>query len=189
MRTTLSQLAPVLDCFPHHFCPDLHPGINLASFAHSVHTRANGSKFAHQLLCNPKISTLLKAVRKGFLKGCPNLTKKLILKYLNPSPATAKEHMKRPRNGIKNTQPKTKPQNSQDAPPIAQAPSANMEAAQGPAFFTQGVIPVLITNDCKESIANVFCFGAFVYCHSGDVYAMTSLEISLSCHSKEACAS
>jgi hypothetical protein len=26
----------------------------------------------------------------GILKGCPNMTEKLILKYLNPSPATAK---------------------------------------------------------------------------------------------------
>jgi hypothetical protein len=54
----------------------------------------------HQSLCNPKISTLLKAVHKGFLKGCSNLSEKLILKYLNPSPATTKEHMKHPRHGI-----------------------------------------------------------------------------------------
>jgi hypothetical protein len=38
---------------------------------------------------------LLKAMCKGFLKGCPNLLEKVILKHLNPSPATAKEHMKR----------------------------------------------------------------------------------------------
>ena len=63
---------------------EIHPGVNLASFTHSVKTRANGVKFAHQSLCNPKISTLLKAVRRGFLKGCPNLSEKLILKYLNP---------------------------------------------------------------------------------------------------------
>ncbi len=31
------------------------------------------------------------------------MTKKLILKYLNPSPAMAKGHMKRARHGIKST--------------------------------------------------------------------------------------
>jgi hypothetical protein len=70
-----------------------------------VKTHANQVKFAHQSLCNPKVSTLLKAVRKGFQKGCPNLTEKLILKYLNPSPATAKGHMKMPCHGIKSTRP------------------------------------------------------------------------------------
>jgi hypothetical protein len=81
----------------------VHPAITLATFAHSVRTCANGVKFAYQFLCNPKLSTLLKAVRKGFLKGCPNMSEKLILKYLNPSPATAKGHMKRPHQGIRGT--------------------------------------------------------------------------------------
>jgi hypothetical protein len=45
-----------------------------------------------------------------------------------------------------------------------------MEAAQGPDFFSQGVIPMLITNNCEESIANVFSFGAFADRHSGVVY-------------------
>jgi hypothetical protein len=99
MCSTLSGLAPTVDCAPHvsaWITADIHPAINLATFTHSVCTWANGVKFAHQLLCNPKISTLLKAVCKGFLKGCPNLSKKLILKYLNPSPATPKGNMKRP---------------------------------------------------------------------------------------------
>jgi hypothetical protein len=65
-----------------------------AHFAHSISTRANKVKFAYQSLCNPKISMLLKATQKGFLKGCPNISKTLILKYLNPSPAKAKGHMK-----------------------------------------------------------------------------------------------
>ena len=59
--------------------------------------------FAHQPLCNPKVSTLLKATRRGFVRGCPNMSAKLILKYLNPSPATAKGHMKQPRHGIRST--------------------------------------------------------------------------------------
>jgi hypothetical protein len=88
---------------------DAHNGVpHVASFTHSVKTRANGVKFTHQSLCNPKISTLLKAVRRGFLDGCPNLSEKLIHKYLNACSAMAKGHMKRPRHGIHSTTPKTK---------------------------------------------------------------------------------
>jgi hypothetical protein len=96
--------------------------VEMATFTHSVKTRANQVKFAHQSLCNPKVSTLLKAVRKGFLKGYPNLTEKLILKYLNPSPATTKGHMKRPRHGIKSTGPKPKGDSRIDRVPIINFP-------------------------------------------------------------------
>jgi hypothetical protein len=74
--------------------------INLATFTHSIRNRANSVMFAHQSLRNPKISTLLKATHQEFVRGCPNMSDKLILKYLNPSPATAKGHMKQPRHGI-----------------------------------------------------------------------------------------
>jgi hypothetical protein len=77
--------------------PDAHDGSpQVASFTHSFKSRANAVKFAHQSLCNQKILALLKAVRRGFLNGCPNLSEKLINKYLNAIPATAKGHMKRP---------------------------------------------------------------------------------------------
>ncbi len=82
-----------------------HP-VNWAAFAHSVRTRANAVKFAHQSMCNPTISSLMKALKKGFLKGCPDLSKELVTKYLNPSPATAKGHMKRPKKGIWSTRKK-----------------------------------------------------------------------------------
>jgi hypothetical protein len=63
----------------------------IAAFTHSVQRRANAVKFAHQSLCNPKISMMLKATRRGFLKGCPNINEKLILKYLNLSPALPRD--------------------------------------------------------------------------------------------------
>jgi hypothetical protein len=81
------------------------PPINWAVFAHSICTQANAVQIAHQSLGNPKISTLMKALRKGFLKGCPNINEELGAKYLNPSPATAKGHMKRPKKGIRSTAP------------------------------------------------------------------------------------
>ena len=108
MQTARPRPAPIVDRALHDAAP-LHPGMDIATFTHSIKTRANGVKFAHQSLCSPKISTLLKAVRKGFLRGCPNMTEKLILKYLNPSPATSKGHMKRPRHGIRSTGAMTRP--------------------------------------------------------------------------------
>jgi hypothetical protein len=54
----------------------------------------------HQSLCNlPKLS-LLAAICRGFLCGAPHLSKKAVTKYLPPSPATSKGHMKQPHKGI-----------------------------------------------------------------------------------------
>jgi hypothetical protein len=132
-------------------------GTTLATFTHSVKTRANAVKFSHQSLCNPKISTLLKAVRRGFLKGCPNLSEWLILKYLNPSTATAKGHMKRPRHGIRSTRPKQKMELTpipQIAPPVLPlfVPNVIQDVHTG---------PNIIADDSDESIENIYCFGAF----------------------------
>jgi hypothetical protein len=48
------------------------PVVQIAFFAHTVQTKANSIRFAHQSLCSPRISTLLKAIKHGYLKGCPN---------------------------------------------------------------------------------------------------------------------
>jgi hypothetical protein len=163
-------------------CIGIHPGVHLASFTHSVRTRANGVKFAYQSLCNPKISTLLKAVRRGFLKGCPNLSEKLILKYLNPSPATAKGHMKRPRHGIRSAR------QSGAITPVILAPVPLHAPNHAPLPIVP--IPVIppdqwmplpadiahlhpgpaIIADDEDSITNVFCYGAFAAHHSGVIY-------------------
>jgi hypothetical protein len=135
----------------------------VAVFAHSISTRANKVKFAHQALCNPTISKLLKATRRGFLKGCPNISETLILKYLNPSPATAKGHMKRPRHGIRSTTPKNKGRPQQPSTTVtlqdlpAEMPDTNRH---------QNIIP----DDSDASIANVFCFGAFADKRTGVMY-------------------
>jgi hypothetical protein len=71
-----------------------------AGFIHLIWMQSNSVKISHQSLCNP---SLLKAIRKGFLKGCPNLNEELVTKYLNPSPTTAKGHTNRPRMGIRST--------------------------------------------------------------------------------------
>jgi hypothetical protein len=82
------------------------PSNQVSFFTHTICTKANSIKFAHQSLCSPRISTLLKAIRRGFLKGCRNLTAKGVTRYLNPSPATAKGHMKWPYQGNRSTIPR-----------------------------------------------------------------------------------
>jgi hypothetical protein len=60
---------------PTSLQPAVHTQPEYALFTHSVRTRMNAVRFAHQSLGNPRILTLLKAVRQGFLDGCPNIAK------------------------------------------------------------------------------------------------------------------
>jgi hypothetical protein len=91
---------------PVHAKTHAHLPTPIACFTHTVRTKATSVCFAHQSLCSPRISTLLEAIRCSYLKGCSNMTAKGVTKYLNPSPATSKGHMKQPHQGIQNTQPK-----------------------------------------------------------------------------------
>jgi hypothetical protein len=95
-ESTQPPASPCIACAPQPTLPIANTPTwgELATFMHSVQTGANAVKFANQSLCNPKIYSLMKALRKGFLQGCPNLNKELVTKYLNPSSATAKGHMK-----------------------------------------------------------------------------------------------
>ena len=114
---------------------------------------------------------MLKAVRKGFLTRCPNINKKLILKYLNPSPATAKGHMKQPRHGIRSTTPrKTQPplRIPDTTVPMQPVGSIGDNSEHSSVIYLER--PHLIGDDSNESIANVFGFGAFVDKNNGIVY-------------------
>ena len=57
-------------------------------------------KYMHQAFFSPPIATLLKAINNNQLQGFPLMKADLVRKYLAPSPATSKGHMKRPRTGI-----------------------------------------------------------------------------------------
>jgi hypothetical protein len=150
--------------------------VDVAMFT-PVRTRANAVKFSHQSLCNPKISSLMKALRRGYLKGCPNLSEELVTKYLNPSPATAKGHMKRPKKGIRSTQQQVKTKGDSNVPsipvPVPQAaPHALPRFVEplpynGPAYSARMEVNYIPDN---ESIVNVFCFGAFADKVSGVMY-------------------
>ena len=173
MRTTQTSSEPTLlqpgSCVGRapHLLPNsnaTHPGINIVMF-----TRR---KIFPPVPSSPKISSLLKAVRKGFLKGYPNMTKMLILNYLNPSAATAKGHMKRQGNGIQSTQPKL----GRHVPPT-NVPGPHLKPVPHIAPLVHLALPIqpvyplpaneeqpgpnIIADDGDESIVNIFCFGAF----------------------------
>jgi hypothetical protein len=131
---------------------------------------SNGVKFAHQALYNPNISSLLKAFRQGFLNGCPNMSKKLILKYLNASLATAKGHMKRPRHGILSTTPKRKNSLGDQTPNIVLELMIPALLPMQPMVHDPNMPNLIGDKGDNETIANVFCFGAFAEKHSGVVY-------------------
>jgi hypothetical protein len=125
----------------------------------------------------PKNIDTAKNSADGFLKGCPNLTKKFILKYLNPSPATAKGHMKRPKHGIKSTHPKPPKESGITKIPVISYPPQVEQIEVPEVLIKEQPRPVLATNlpnlirdDGNESVANAFCFGAFANKNSGIVY-------------------
>ena len=94
--TRQSSSCPIFDDTPS----------KVASFSYHCTTKENNVKFMHQSLCNPPKTSLLAAIRQGFLRGAPHLDLKSVAKYLPPSMATAKGHLKRPRKGIHSTTPK-----------------------------------------------------------------------------------
>ena len=108
------------------------------------------------------------SIKTRLLKGCPNISKKLVTKYLNSSPATAKGHMKRPKKGIRSTQKQVKTKGDSNVPripmPVPQVAPHPLPLFvepipyNGPAYSARMEVNY-IPDD--ESIANVFCFGAF----------------------------
>ncbi len=96
--------------------------------------------FSHQSLCNPKIMSLLKATQKGFLNGCPILFKELVMTYLNPSPNTAKGHMKWPKKVIRCTWIKVKTKGDIDVS-IVPAPVPQVAPPLLPLFVEPWLYP------------------------------------------------
>jgi hypothetical protein len=109
----------------------------------------------------------MKAIRQGFLKGCPNLSEELVRKYLNPSPAMAKGHMKCPKKGIRSTTQKASNKgasrvdilapSSQATPPILPI-FEGPQPYEGPAY---GACSAANWIPYDKSIANAFLFWSF----------------------------
>jgi hypothetical protein len=78
-------------------CPGLSDApTNEANFSYHRATTENNVKFMHQSLGNPPKRSLLAAIKQGFLRGAAHLSLRAVAKYLPPSMATSKWHMKRP---------------------------------------------------------------------------------------------
>jgi hypothetical protein len=98
------------------------------------------------------------------------MSKKLILKYLNARPATAKGHMKRPRHGIRSTTPKRKDSLIDQPPNIVPELLIPALLPMQPVVHDPNMPNLIGDEDDDETIANVFCFGAFADKHSGVMY-------------------
>jgi hypothetical protein len=165
IETTLPQLGPCKGCAP------CNPVVETAGFSYAQTNKANNVKFAHQSFCNLPIASLIKAINAGFLKGAPHMDAHSVQKYFFASPATSKGHMKQPRKGIWSTCT-TKPTTATQIDPLLLRPQ-RVEDHTMPGLIhpqpnndvddrTTRPPPHLIQKFDNYSIANVFCFGAFV---------------------------
>ncbi len=100
----------------------------------------------------------------------------MVTKYLNPSPATAKGHMKWPKKGIRSTTPKGPANEIRNRQPIALVINPEVlplfdkaRPYPGPAYNIL-TSPAMIEKDDDKSIANIFCFGAFADNITGVIY-------------------
>ncbi len=125
-----------------------------------------------------------KQCKRAPSKGAPtpNLSANLILKYLNPIPATGKGHMKWPRHGVKSTRPKTTASVTQPLQLVP--PPVWMQLSND---FVPPAVPTpnVIGNNCNESIANMSC----LLTDSQELFTTTWRVTSLSCLSTGACVS
>ncbi len=162
------QPGPCIGCAPQP--PLTNPKFAMFFYHHT--TKTNAVKFMHQSLCNPPILLLIKAINTGFLKGALHLSAKSVMKYLSPSLATSKGHMKWLCKGLWSTTPKQ----TQPTQPFLPRPPPAQSIHGG---LMPGLIlddedskdqPALITDVEDDSIANVFCFGAFADNNTGVVY-------------------
>jgi hypothetical protein len=141
----------------------------IAFFTYTVCNKANSIRFTHQSLCSPQISTLLKAIRRSYLKGCPNLTEHGVTKLPSPSPASAKGHMKRPCQGIRSMRGDIAP-TVPNIIPVAHAPSLQ-DSDTSHASHRLDPQPTNIIEPNEDTSANVFCFAVFADKGTGILYS------------------
>ena len=95
-------------------------------------------QFMHASLGSPAVSTLLHALRKGYLATLPRLTSALVCKYHPHSIATAVGHLDRRRQGLDSTEitsPLSTETKEEDISPISNLPDATI--ATDPNVYTQ----------------------------------------------------
>jgi hypothetical protein len=119
----------------------------------------------HQSLCNPPKLSFLAAIPCGFLCRDPQLTTKTVIKYLPPSPAMSKGHMKQPHQGLCSTTPKIPCLTTPTSAYNCSMPNLNLHANHNYNFNGDKDLPSARANLFNEfddhSMASIFCFGAF----------------------------
>ena len=83
-------------------------------------TDASFATFMHTALGSPALSTLLRAVRKGYLSSYPRLTATMVTTYLSLTAATARGHLDQHRQGLDSTAIDTDPDQADEVthPPL-----------------------------------------------------------------------
>jgi hypothetical protein len=143
----------------------------VAAFSYHCTLKENNVKFMHQSLCNPPKLSLLTVICCGFLRGAPHLSTHAVTKYLPPSPATSKGHMKRPRQGICSTTLKTPRLGVPVTVPDPVMPNLEKSSNDNDNDDSRNTSHFNLIDDINDhSMANVFCFGAFADKISGVVY-------------------
>ncbi len=143
----------------------------VAAFSYHCTSKENNVKFMHQSLCNPPKLLLLTAICRGLFHGEPHLSTHAVTKYLPPIPATSKGHMKRPQQGICSTTPKTPRLGVPVTVPDPIMPNLEESSNDDDNNDSRNTSHFNLIDDINDqSIANVFCFGAFADKISGVLY-------------------
>ncbi len=91
-------------------CPTAPLGPATTGWSGNLHAFCLHTSQCHQIwasvVVQPKDFLPFESIAKGLSQKVPQYQWGTCTKYLNPSPATAKGHMKRPKKGIRSTQPK-----------------------------------------------------------------------------------
>ena len=86
------------------FTPDnIDNTTHQANSAYTMTSKGALINFLHQCAFSPAIPTWIKAIDNGQFATWPGLTSKAVRKYMTPSPATDKGHMKRMRQNVRST--------------------------------------------------------------------------------------
>jgi hypothetical protein len=100
----------------------------------------------------------------------PQLVQKTYPQVPKSKTGNSKGHMKRPRHGIKSTQPKSTPRATHADQPVVIEPPPDIDVDPVHNILLQQPLPHLNDDDGNESISNVFCFGTFADRHLGIAY-------------------
>ena len=79
-----------------------------ANNAYDIKVKRDLVTYYHQCCFSLVVSTWLEAIENGFFCTWPGLTATVVKKYLQPSMATAKGHMKQQANNLRSTKVKVK---------------------------------------------------------------------------------